>query len=173
MFMKKILISALVAAGMIGAVAAPLPVAAATGSVEIYVNSPPPPPRHEYVPEPRRGYVWVPGHWRWSDGRHRYVWEQGHWERARPGYTYYEPRWVERNGRWHYQPSRWDRDGDGIPNRRDRTPDGAGPSWDRDNDGIPNRRDPTPDGEVRRPRDTDRDGVPDRFDNYPNDPRWR
>ena len=72
----------------------------------------------------------------------------------------------------HYQPSRWDRDGDGIPNRRDPTPDGPGPRWDRDNDGIPNRHDPTPDGAVRM-RDSDRDGVPDRYDNYPYDPRYR
>jgi hypothetical protein len=72
----------------------------------------------------------------------------------------------------YYQPSRFDRDGDGIPNRRDPTPDGYGPRWDRDNDGIANRFDRTPDGEVRM-ADRDRDGVPNRFDNYPNDPRWR
>ena len=36
------------------------------------------------------------------------------------------------------RPTRWDRDGDGIPNRRDRL---YNPRWDRDGDGIPNRRD--------------------------------
>ena len=36
------------------------------------------------------------------------------------------------------QPSRWDRDGDGIPNRHDRV---YNPRWDRDGDGIPNRND--------------------------------
>ena len=42
----------------------------------------------------------------------------------------------------HYQPpTRWDRDGDGIPNRRDRV---YNPRWDRDGDGIPNRHDPYP-----------------------------
>jgi hypothetical protein len=34
------------------------------------------------------------------------------------------------------QPTRWDRDGDGIPNRHDRL---YNPPWDRDGDGIPNR----------------------------------
>jgi hypothetical protein len=34
------------------------------------------------------------------------------------------------------QPTRWDRDGDGIPNRHDRM---YNPPWDRDGDGIPNR----------------------------------
>ena len=36
------------------------------------------------------------------------------------------------------QPTRWDRDGDGIPNRYDRV---YNPRWDRDGDGIPNRYD--------------------------------
>jgi hypothetical protein len=35
-------------------------------------------------------------------------------------------------------PTRWDRDGDGIPNRYDRV---YNPRWDRDGDGIPNRHD--------------------------------
>jgi hypothetical protein len=39
----------------------------------------------------------------------------------------------------HYQePTRWDRDGDGIPNRWDRV---YNPRWDVDGDGIPNWRD--------------------------------
>jgi hypothetical protein len=44
---------------------------------------------------------------------------------------------------WAYHPSRWDRDGDGIPNRYDRYDNRAGPNergpfGDRDHDGIPN-----------------------------------
>ena len=39
------------------------------------------------------------------------------------------------------RPTRWDRDGDGIPNHRDRL---YNPSWDRDGDGIPNRYDRQP-----------------------------
>lgn len=35
-------------------------------------------------------------------------------------------------------PARWDRDGDGIPNRYDRV---YNPRWDRDGDGVPNRYD--------------------------------
>ena len=44
----------------------------------------------------------------------------------RAGYVYRAPQWVERGGRWYYTPSRWDRDGDGIPNRVDPTPLGGG-----------------------------------------------
>ena len=121
MFAKKIVVSALMAAGTIGALAIPLPSTAA--NFEFFFNA-----------APR-----------------------------------YEP--VYHNSGRYYAPSRWDRDGDGIPNRRDPTPDGVGPRWDRDNDGIPNRRDPTPDGAIRF-RDRDGDGVADRFDRYPNNPYY-
>jgi hypothetical protein len=120
MYVKKALVLSLFAAGIIGAVATPLPSEAATA--EIRVNVAPPPPRHEPVPLPRRGYVWSPGHWQWSKKHHHYVWAAGHWERARPGYAYRAPEWVERDGRWHYRPSRWDRDSDGVPDRSDRYP---------------------------------------------------
>jgi hypothetical protein len=40
--------------------------------------------------------------------------------------------------RGYRQPTRWDRDGDGIPNRHDRL---YNPRWDRDGDGIPNQHD--------------------------------
>ena len=36
------------------------------------------------------------------------------------------------------QPTRWDRDGDRVPNRHDRL---YNPRWDVDGDGVPNRRD--------------------------------
>ena len=43
------------------------------------------------------------------------------------------------HGGYGYQrPTRWDIDGDGIPNRFDRV---YNPRWDRDGDGIPNRFD--------------------------------
>jgi hypothetical protein len=59
-----------------------------------------------------------------------------------PAPVYVQPRPVYRVVRPH-GPSRWDRDGDGIPNRYDRV---YNPVWDRDGDGIPNRYD-------RHPRD--------------------
>jgi hypothetical protein len=46
------------------------------------------------------------------------------------------------DGRLHREPSRWDADGDGVPNRYDRV---YNPRWDRDGDGIPNRYDARPD----------------------------
>ena len=123
MMIKKVLVSALFAAGMIGAVATPLPSVAAA---EIYVNVGPPPERYERVPEMRRGYVWSPGYWDWRSNRH--VWVRGTSMRERQGYEYQPHRWVEHDGRWRQERGRWnqaqrhDRDGDGIPNNRDRHP---------------------------------------------------
>ncbi|MEO7726527.1 MAG: YXWGXW repeat-containing protein [Burkholderiales bacterium] len=118
MFSKKILISAMFAAGILGApVLAPLPAMAA---VDVYVNNAPPSPRVERVPGDRRGYAWAPGYWNWQGRRH--VWVKGHWVRARPGYAYRPHEWVERDGRWHLNRGRWDRDGDGVPDSRDRHP---------------------------------------------------
>ena len=144
MFTKKILVSVLFAAGILGAAATPLPAMAA---VSIQLNFAPPPDRYEAVPAPRRGYLWAPGHWQWNAQRNRHLWTAGNWERERPGYVFQRPQWVEHNGRWNYQPRRWDNDGDGIPNNRDATPNGGS-----------------------RPRDRDGDGVPDRFDRKPGNP---
>lgn len=110
-----------------------------SGPVQVQYVQAPPPPRYEVVPAPRRGMVWVPGHWEWRG--HRHVWMSGYWTKMRPGYHYRPAQWHEREGRWYMQPGGWDRDGDGVPNRYDR---------DRDGDGVPNRYDRRPDN-PRRP----------------------
>lgn len=117
MFTKKVLVSALFAVGMIGAVVTPI---SSVAQVEIQLNYGPPAPRYEVIPSPRAGYVWSNGHWQWQTDRH--VWVVGDWQPERPGYAYYQPRWVESDGRWNYRSSRWDRDGDGVANRHDRRP---------------------------------------------------
>jgi hypothetical protein len=132
--MKKLLIAAIVA-GSLGSIAAP-----AFADV-IVVRTAPPPPRHEVMPEARRGYTWIPGHWDWNGRRN--VWVKGSWTRDRVGYHYRTPVWEQRDGRWVIDRGGWqrgDRDHDGIPNRVDR---------DRDGDGVPNRRDDRPDNPNR------------------------
>jgi hypothetical protein len=61
------------------------------------------------------------------------------------------------------EPTRWDVDGDGIPNRHDRL---YNPAWDRNGNGVPDRR------EYRHGPygDRDRDGIPNRYDR--RDDRW-
>lgn len=72
--------------------------------------------------------------------------------------------------RYYREPTRWDRDGDGIPNHRDRF---YNPRWDVDGDGIPNRRDRYYNGPRYNggyDRDRDHDGIPNRHDPHPNYP---
>jgi hypothetical protein len=115
---KKLLIAAMLT-GSLGSVALP------ASSAVIVVREAPPPVRSERTPPPRRGYLWVPGHWDWKN--HRHVWVRGAWLRDRPGYVYNRPVWEERDGRWQMVRGNWvrgqrDRDGDGVPNRFDNRP---------------------------------------------------
>ncbi|MDI3383958.1 YXWGXW repeat-containing protein [Xenophilus aerolatus] len=108
------------AAALLSVGAFTVPTAAQAQPVINVQFGPPPPPRVERVPPPRRGYVWAPGHWEWRRGGH--VWVPGVWVRARPGYAYRPPEWRDNNGRWEYNRGRWDRDRDGVPDRVDRRP---------------------------------------------------
>ena len=119
MFFRKPLLVALAAAS-IGAVSLPM----AANAAVIYFNAAPPELRVEAVPPPRRGYIWNPGYWDARNNRH--VWTTGRWERERKGYHYVQPAWTQRDNRWELQRGRLnkgDRDGDGVPNNRDRAPD--------------------------------------------------
>lgn len=111
---RKILLAAMLAASF-GSIA--------PAGAQIIVRIAPPPPRAEVAPPPRRAHVWVPGHWEWKNRRHQ--WVAGTWVRERRGYVYNQPRWEERDGRWHMQRGNWsrgDRDRDGVPNRQDKAP---------------------------------------------------
>ncbi len=95
---------------------------AAPASAEIYIRVAPPALRVETAPEPRRGHVWVAGHWEWRNREH--VWVAGSFIPERRGYYYNQPEWVE-NKHWSMNRGYWkrgDRDGDGVPDRMDRAP---------------------------------------------------
>jgi WXXGXW repeat (2 copies) len=136
--LKQALIASSLAIASLGAFTAP----AASAATSIYVQVAPPAPRYEVVPAPRRGQVWVPGHWEWN--QRRYAWVGGYFVQARPGYHYAQPHWVQHGNRWGYERGGWargDRDRDGVANRYDR---------DRDNDGVPNRHDRAPNNPRQR-----------------------
>ena len=146
---KRIALTTLAAAATFGAASVAMaPLAPAAAQVNITFGAPPPPVRYEAVPAPRTGYVWAPGHWQLVNDQH--AWVPGNWQQARPGYRYVPDSWERQavNGRdqWRYQPSRWDKDGDGVPNQYDRhdnrkdnrTNNATNPFGDRDRDGIPN-----------------------------------
>jgi hypothetical protein len=145
--LKQMAITTLAAVALFsGATVATAPFTPAAAQVSITFGSPPPPPIYEAVPQPRPGYVWAPGQYRLV--QQRYVWAPGQWQAARQGYRYVPDTWervhVGNRDQWAYHPSRWDRDGDGIPNRYDRhdnRPPKGGPMGDRDHDGIPNAYD--------------------------------
>jgi hypothetical protein len=154
---------------------------APAANAQVYVSIAPPAPRYEVAPAPRRGHVWVPGHYQWRNNQ--YVWITGHWQVQRPGYAYVPPRWVQRSsGQWYLTGNTWqrggaygdrdldgianvfdqDRDGDGVPNRYDRDNRRRfGTYGDLDRDGIANHRD----------RDIDGDGVRNARDSRPFNPR--
>ena len=78
-----------------------------------------------------------------------------------------QPYW---HGRGYSAPTRWDVDGDGIPNRYDRV---YNPRWDRDGDGIADRHDRRDDrryGQYQY-QDRDRDGIPNWRDRH-DDRGW-
>lgn len=120
MTFRKSMIAVLCAASL-GAIAIPT---TASAEVGIFFNIAPPPNRHEVIPAPRSGYVWSSGYWNAKGKSH--VWQAGHWERDRKGYHMTQPAWTQRDNRWQLQRGRWnkgDRDGDGVPDVRDRAPD--------------------------------------------------
>ena len=119
MMFRKSLIAVLCAASF--GVAVPLTAGADTA---IYFNTAPPSNRYEAVPPPRAGYQWSPGYWNAKNNKH--VWQAGHWEQERHGYHYVAPVWTQHDNRWQLHHGQWnkgDRDGDGVPNNRDRAPD--------------------------------------------------
>ena len=91
--LRKTLVATLAVASL-SALSIPL------ASADTYVRIAPA-PRAEFVPAPRYGYAWVPGHWEWR--AHRPVWMDGAYV-ARERFFF------------------GDRDHDGVPNRFDRFP---------------------------------------------------
>jgi hypothetical protein len=131
MFTKKTLVSALIAAGTLGAAALPLPSSAA--GFDVFFNfGQTQSVRHDDFYGRRQDQ---PSHDDFYGRRH------------------YQPSRFDRDGdgipnRRDPTPDgagpRWDRDNDGIANRFDRTPNGEVRMADRDRDGVPDRFDNYP-----------------------------
>lgn len=70
--------------------------------------APPPPPQHVVAKKhPRRGFVWVPGHWRWHSGAARHAWVPGHWKHARRDRVWLPARWKQTPRGWVFIRGRW------------------------------------------------------------------
>ena len=94
----------LLIASAVAAAAATSP-AIARDSVTLSINVGPPPPRVEYVPAPRVGYVWAPGYWNWNG--HKHVWVKGRYLRERHDARWVPDRWDNDNGRWTLRHGYW------------------------------------------------------------------
>jgi hypothetical protein len=55
------------------------------------------------------GYVWAPGYWAWDNGHHHHIWRKGHYIHERHGERWVADRWYEHEGRYRYEPGRWER----------------------------------------------------------------
>jgi hypothetical protein len=139
--MKRIICTA--AAIVLGTAAFIPAQAIAQVGFNIVIGNAPPPPRYEVMPAPRRGYEWAPGYWNWNGRKH--VWTRGHWERVRAGQYYQRPEWQQGNDGWRLNRGGW-QSGERHDNRNANGYRGNG---DRDGDGVPNRRDSNPDNPHR------------------------
>lgn len=57
----------------------------------------------------RKGYVWIPGHWRYSNSAGKYVWVKGQWKRKRRGHVWVEGHWKKVPGGHKWIPGHWRR----------------------------------------------------------------
>ncbi len=72
---------------------------------EVAIDVAPPPLQEEVIPQmPGRGYVWMPGHWRWDPTIRRHVWVPGHYGESRSGYFWVPAHWARGWRGWHFVP---------------------------------------------------------------------
>ena len=71
-------------------------------------GTPPPAVRYEPLPPPRPAHVWVRGYWAWDGNDYR--WVPGRWERARVGYVYVQPEWMQGPQGWQFRQGGWQDD---------------------------------------------------------------
>ena len=90
--------------------------------VTISSGGPPPPVvRYEPLPPPRPAHVWVHGYWAWDGNDYR--WLPGRWERARVGYVYVQPEWIQSPEGWQFRQGGKGRDREDS-HKRDHCPPG-------------------------------------------------
>lgn len=78
--------------------------------IRVHVRiGPPPPPRVVVVKQrsPRKGKVWVSGHWRWNGRRH--VWHDGRYVAHRRGFVWVDGYWARDRRGWYWVEGYWRR----------------------------------------------------------------
>ena len=73
--------------------------------------APPPMPIYDQPPIPGPDYIWVPGHWAWSDWIDDYYWVQGYWEQPPEPELLWTPAWWGWDeGAFRFHPGYWGRE---------------------------------------------------------------
>jgi len=73
--------------------------------------APPPMPVYVQPPLPAPDYIWVPGHWAWSDWIDDYYWVAGYWEQPpEPGLLWTPAWWGWENGAFGFHGGYWGRE---------------------------------------------------------------
>lgn len=80
--------------------------------LSIRIGYPPPPmPVYEQPPLPGPDYIWVPGHWEWSDWIDDYFWVDGYWDQPpEPGLLWTPAWWGWDHGAYVYHGGYWGRE---------------------------------------------------------------
>ena len=77
-------------------------------SVEVEINTAPPPDRVYVDPPARPGYVYERPHYRYENDK--YVWHDGEWIAERQGHRYEQPKIEHRGEHWYFHSGHWDDD---------------------------------------------------------------
>ena len=85
------------------------PVGVVSGGVTVSVGAYPtaaPPPVQVENPGVKAGFVWVAGHWNWTNGN--WAWQPGHWERERANMMWTAGRWELQGNRYVWIEGKWE-----------------------------------------------------------------
>lgn len=94
-------------AGLLGALAAPLPgFAQQPAEVRVFVMTAPPAAKASPPPAPTKvGYVWSAGYWNWNGTA--YVWTEGSWITVVEKKKWVEPTWTKDGNKWYFTAGHW------------------------------------------------------------------
>lgn len=82
----------------------PGPAADSQAPATSYPVSPPPAPTYEN-PAPKAGFVWIRGHYGWTNGA--YQWIRGHWEGEKASQVWVEGHWSRSGSHYLWTPGQW------------------------------------------------------------------
>ena len=105
MSMKRTLFAVLTATILGGAAFGLAGCYATSAGFGVEASAPPEPVSAYY--DSRAGYVWIDGHWVWTEAG--WQWYPGYWEAERPGYVYVQGYWDSWGGHYYWRPGTWSR----------------------------------------------------------------